>query len=151
MPSWSSAPPSTPLVAEPVYDNLGLRTTAEGSSVLSLNKLGEASPSPRPRPTPVVGYPPTPQTPLRDDNKLQRSTQSLLSPDGKENWVRFAPEGASNKPNDSIVSDTRRLSSASLASVPEGKKVPPRPPPKPKKSVSTGPLFEDEGEDGTEV
>lgn len=147
VPSWSSAPPSTPLIGEPVYDNLGLRTTAEGSSILSLNKIGETTPRPRP----PAGYPQTPQTPVHDDTRLQRSTQSLLSPDSKENWVRIAPEGSSNKPNDSIISDTRRLSSASLASVPEGKKVPPRPPPKPKKSVSTGPLFEDEGEDGTEV
>lgn len=30
-------------------------------------------------------------------------------------------------------------------------KIPPQPPPKPKKRTSTGPLFEDEGEDGTEV
>lgn len=104
-----------------------------------------------PRPRPAIPYPQTPQTPLQEDNKLQRSTQSLLSPEAKEGWVRIAPEGSTNKPNDSMVSDTRRLSNASLASVPEGKKVPPRPPPKPKKSVSTGPLFEDEGEDGTEV
>lgn len=88
---------------------------------------------------------------MQDEKLLQRSTQNLLSPELKDNGVRIAPEGATNKLNESVVSDTRRLSSASLASVPEGKKVPPRPPPKPKKSVSTGPLFEDEGEDGTEV
>lgn len=31
------------------------------------------------------------------------------------------------------------------------RKVPPRPPPKPKKKSTNGPLYEDEGEDGTEV
>lgn len=45
MPSWSSVPtptlledPLSLLKAEPAYDNLGPRTTADGSSVLSLNK-----------------------------------------------------------------------------------------------------------------
>lgn len=44
VPSWSSTAstqimPSTE-TTEPLYDNLGLRTTADGSSVLSLNKAG---------------------------------------------------------------------------------------------------------------
>ncbi|XP_014363836.2 uncharacterized protein LOC106715126 [Papilio machaon] len=44
VPSWSSTAstqilPSTE-AQEPLYDNLGLRTTADGSSVLSLNKAG---------------------------------------------------------------------------------------------------------------
>lgn len=109
---------------------------------------------PRPRPQPIAGYP---QSPMQEEqeirNHLKRSTQSLLtatSPEARDNWVRTAPEGSSQKSTDAPT-DTRRLSSASLASVPEGKKVPPRPPPKPKKTVPTGPLFEDEGEDGTEV
>lgn len=47
---------------------------------------------------------------------------------------------------------SRRDSTASLPT-PDGriKKVPPAPPPKPNKRASTRPLFEDEGEDGTEV
>lgn len=37
--SWSSEPPGgLPEISEPLYDNLGLRTTATGSSVRSLNK-----------------------------------------------------------------------------------------------------------------
>lgn len=79
--------------------------------------------TPRPRPTPVVGYQPLTEEDLK--KQLQRSTQSLLtaaSPEG--NWVRIAPEGSSQKSVESAdPRDTRRLSSASLASVPEGKKV----------------------------
>lgn len=110
--------------------------------------------TPRPRPQPIAGYPQSPMQEEQDiKNQLKRSTQSLLtavSPEARENMVRVAPEGSCLRSTDGQI-DTRRLSSASLASVPEGKKVPPRPPPKPKKSVPTGPLFEDEGEDGTEV
>ncbi|XP_048481540.1 uncharacterized protein LOC119694317 [Plutella xylostella] len=44
VPSWASTASTTimpsPDVHEPLYDNLGLRTTADGSSVLSLNKAG---------------------------------------------------------------------------------------------------------------
>lgn len=38
---YPSTPPTsqTPELVEPVYDNLGLRTTASGNSVLNLNKL----------------------------------------------------------------------------------------------------------------
>lgn len=56
-PSWTPSlssnltdfPPTSPTaqmspdLVEPVYDNLGLRTTASGNSVLNLNKLGSAS------------------------------------------------------------------------------------------------------------
>lgn len=60
VPSWSSTAstqilPSTE-AQEPLYDNLGLRTTADGSSVLSLNKAGlETQFSPmRNRPLPAT-------------------------------------------------------------------------------------------------
>lgn len=60
VPSWSSTAstqimPSTE-AQEPLYDNLGLRTTADGSSVLSLNKAGlEQQLSPmRGRPLPAT-------------------------------------------------------------------------------------------------
>lgn len=53
--SWSAAPPGTPLTAEPVYDNLGLRTTATGSSVLSLNRLDAGTPKPTKQPM-TPGY-----------------------------------------------------------------------------------------------
>ncbi|CAG9572006.1 unnamed protein product [Danaus chrysippus] len=65
VPSWSSTAstailPSTE-AQEPLYDNLGLRTTADGSSVLSLNKAGlEQQFSPmrnRPLPATPTAYP----------------------------------------------------------------------------------------------
>lgn len=164
VPSWSSAPPSSPLIAEPVYDNLGLRTTAEGSSMLSLNKAGNGEAVATPRPRPIVspvgvgGYPASGMgsIPIEEFevHQLNGRSNQIMSP-GLENmvgkrdsWTRMNPE-ATPQPKHDV--DARRLSSASLASVPEGRKIAPRPPPKPKKSVSTGPLFEDEGEDGTEV
>lgn len=67
VPSWSSTASTQILPSseaqEPLYDNLGLRTTADGSSVLSLNKAGlDAQFSPmrnRPLPaTPQVFQPP---------------------------------------------------------------------------------------------
>ncbi|KAJ2941084.1 hypothetical protein O0L34_g10316 [Tuta absoluta] len=70
VPSWSSTASTQILPSseaqEPLYDNLGLRTTADGSSVLSVNKVGvveqiqqQFSPM-RNRPLPATpqGYPP---------------------------------------------------------------------------------------------
>ncbi|KAL4703325.1 hypothetical protein ACJJTC_013091 [Scirpophaga incertulas] len=60
VPSWSSTASTQILPSaeaqEPLYDNLGLRTTANGSSVLSLNKTGLEGPmSPmRNRPLPAT-------------------------------------------------------------------------------------------------
>lgn len=159
--SWSasSEPPQTTETGEPLYDNLGLRTTAQGSSVLSLNKLGTGEPTtPSPRtPRPIIYNAMTPVSlpcdPIAEHDSppiaatLPRSASAhrALSPSAdiiRQNWTR-SPEQP----------DSRRESTASLLPTPDGKtpKIPPRPPPKPKKRTSTGPLFEDEGEDGTEV
>lgn len=161
--SWSSEPPPTTEVVEPLYDNLGLRTTASGNSVLSLNKIGasgnggesttSAATTPR---TPRGGggalfalTPTIPDAIAEHDSPpvvatLPRSASANCQKANLRNWAR-SPEPV----------DSRRESTASLipASPADGKsgKVPPRPPPKPKKRVPTGPLFEDEGEDGTEV
>lgn len=107
--SWSSEPPLTNELGEPLYDNLGLRTTVDGSSALSLNKLGEAS---------------TPKS----------ARLFPLSPTGCDPIAEHeAPPARRNSLGEVKI------------------KVAPVPPPKPKKRTSTGPLFEDEGEDGTEV
>ena len=110
--SWSCAPSQTmvPLISEPVYDNLGLRTTATGSSVLSLNKTLE-----RPNLKPKLIMSPGSLTPNHNLHSPQVSSIEMNGFTGKS------------------------------------VKIPPRPPPKPKKLIHTGPLFEDEGEDGTEV
>ncbi|XP_055685412.1 leucine-rich repeat-containing protein 24 [Lutzomyia longipalpis] len=135
-PSWSAA--STPTTAttaefpattpadeytEPVYDNLGLRTTAAGNSVLNLNKLGTGKGAQKytmkDRPLPA-----TPSATLGQYEPLGPAPEA------------DTPYGAKTKPT----------------------KIPPRPPPKPPKKKlsvtsvgSTSQLFEDEGEDGTEV
>ncbi|XP_067215340.1 uncharacterized protein [Linepithema humile] len=151
-PSWSSGPPTSPTeVLEPVYDNLGLRTTADGSSKLSLNKSPEPALSMRGRPLPS-----TPGT--SHYGTIQRSTPNILAGSPLD---RAAPEGAAEWPiklADQSLDDGHSL----LAQQPQqpqasasntlGRKIPPRPPPKPKKKSANGPtLYEDEGEDGTEV
>ncbi|XP_063236318.1 leucine-rich repeat-containing protein 24-like [Bacillus rossius redtenbacheri] len=104
VPSWSSpGDPYLQKLSPVVYDKLGPRTTADGSSMLSLNKVS-----------------------------------------------RTSPEGTSAG---RVTRD--RNSVASVSSLGEGReKVPPRPPPKPRKKsmdIVAGPLIEDEEDDGTEV
>ncbi|XP_044012967.1 amphoterin-induced protein 2-like [Aphidius gifuensis] len=150
-PSWSSGPPTigSPIdIIEPVYDNLGLRTTADGSSVLSLNKSPEPTYSMRMRPLPVT--PTTTATPTTTNyNTIQRSTPNIIC---DNNIDRSAPEGA---PEWSTKQEDLDIQTVSDTTSTLGRKVPPRPPPKPKKKnnkkVNNGPLYEDEGEDGTEV
>lgn len=154
--SWSSEPPNMPEVGEPLYDNLGLRTTAKGASALSLNKLDATSPAGTPTRTARPNMPllsPQPCDTIAEHESPPRALTAstlprnlaahrALSPqfDLRSSWAR------------SSDTDSRRDSTASLIPT-DGKspKIPPRPPPKPKKRTSTGPLFEDEGEDGTEV
>ncbi|XP_029036672.1 uncharacterized protein LOC114872988 isoform X2 [Osmia bicornis bicornis] len=146
-PSWSSGPPTSPTDGlEPVYDNLGLRTTADGSSVLSLNKSPEPLSSIRNRPLPG--------TPSSHYGTIQRSTPNILTSSPLD---RAAPEGAAEWPS-KIADESTDSNHVLNQSQPQqsssntlGRKVPPRPPPKPKKKSTNGPLYEDEGEDGTEV
>lgn len=154
-PSWSSGPPTSPTdVLEPVYDNLGLRTTADGSSMLSLNK------SPEPAPSSMRGRP-LPVTPSGSHyGTIQRSTPNILTSNSLD---RSAPEGAAEWPfkltDESLdgghlllAQQQQQQPTQAAASNTLGRKVPPRPPPKPKKKSANGPtLYEDEGEDGTEV
>lgn len=157
--SWSSEP-LNPMFVDPVYDNLGLRTTATGSSALSLNKISETS-------TPKISRNANPSTPgasvlwhpIAEHEAIgvsatlpkHNTSRTPANEFQKPNWIRNASDTSSLK---SIDNDSRRQSTSSLLpTTPDGKitKIPPRPPPKPKKRISTGPLFEDEGEDGTEV
>ncbi|KYM95669.1 PREDICTED: uncharacterized protein LOC108780121 [Cyphomyrmex costatus] len=151
-PSWSSAPPTSPTDAlEPVYDNLGLRTTADGSSMLSLNKSPEPATSMRGRPLPG--------TPGGSHyGSIQRSTPNILTSHPLD---RVAPEGAAEWPlkltdesmdGGHLLLTQQQQQQQAATSNTLGRKVPPRPPPKPKKKSANGPtLYEDEGEDGTEV
>lgn len=147
VPSWSSAPtpslledPLSPIKAEPVYDNLGPRTTADGSSVLSLNKAGVTD-TPRRR---ASSSTPTPSNYSYLDDKesgILKPQSSPLSPEEKQYWRNRGPE--------STTGSLKRTGSADIPiSTHLRPKVAPKPPPKPK---SNGPLYEDEGEDGTEV
>lgn len=135
--SPSSPPPLE--IAEPVYDNLGLRTTASGNSVLNLNKIGVGSKAVMTSPGANLKYSmkdrPLPATPASLNGDLHKGNGSIREP---------------------------LYSSATI-----DRKVPPRPPPKPKKKptlessfneilapqqrITNGNHFEDEGEDGTEV
>ncbi|KAL1129919.1 hypothetical protein AAG570_012863 [Ranatra chinensis] len=135
VPSWSSAPtptllddPLSPIRAEPVYDNLGPRTTADGSSVLSLNKsIGPETPRSRSNNT----LPPGAYIPFDE----------RMSPPGR-GWPMRTLDGAGMKRAGSAEGPIGLTTSTPRS------KVAPKPPPKPKKN---GPLYEDEGEDGTEV
>ncbi|CAH1980620.1 unnamed protein product [Acanthoscelides obtectus] len=181
--SWSSEPPLLSDLGEPLYDNLGKRTTATGAiSTQSLDKLdsnGKATATSTPRTNRMLSPVTTPggcdpiqelhehSPPTMASQTLPRnhvlSSSSKPPVSSRTQWARSNAEA--------LRSPEKRNSTASLppaslaAPIADGQqpptttkttKVPPRPPPKPKKRLSTsgtstGPLFEDEGEDGTEV
>lgn len=201
-PSWAAAGggggggASTPFAAlndpllgvdrlcEPVYDNLGPRTTADGSSVLSLNKAVADSPGVR-RPAPQYS-----QTLPHKSKLSQQQPQQQYRATGRSRPQQFVdaaadpgrtpPPPAPRSPPERMaahnalppnyspllaeMADARNRSSwaPGRAGTPEtgvlkpagqtSRKVPPKPPPKPGNNANGGgPLFEDEGEDGTEV
>lgn len=139
------SPSSPPLdLAEPVYDNLGLRTTASGNSVLNLNKLsdGNSKSAGLMSPGANIKY-------SMKDRPLPATPASLNGDNSKLNGFGREP----------------LYSSAAIE-----KKVPPRPPPRPtkkkplessfndpslpspsKQMIANRSHFEDECEDGTEV
>ncbi|KAK9875816.1 hypothetical protein WA026_009602 [Henosepilachna vigintioctopunctata] len=139
--SWSSEPPE---IAQPLYDNLGVRSTATGSSMNSLNKADTPKAN---RMLPAI---PTNCDPIAEHDSppsasvtLPRNMNQKLSP-SRTNWARANAEAFQSP-------DRRNSLSIFPASDQKLSKIPPRPPPKPKKNTPTRPLFEDEGEDGTEV
>lgn len=163
------------IAAEPVYDNLGLRTTASGNSAQQqLNKLAAAQAAAaqqaannggskfpmKDRPLPATprsmagGYEPIPEQQQQQQlPQQQQQHDSLLS-----TYTDYTDM-------ESLYGTTSRSTTDGGAA--KTVKVPPRPPPKPKKKTttaasvanastseqtgSTSHLFEDECEDGTEV
>lgn len=135
---FQTSPGSPPETLEPVYDNLGLRTTASGNSILSLNKIGVSKSNGITSPGANLKY-------SMKDRPLPATPQGLNGEHQKLNGLREP-----------------LYSSTTLE-----KKVPPRPPPKPtkkkpvlessfteatpKRITTNDSHFEDEGEDGTEV
>jgi len=117
--------------------------------MLSLNK------SPEPAPSFMRGRP-LPGTPGGSHyGTIQRSTPNILTSNSLD---RAAPEGAAEWPlkltDESMDGGHPLLTQQQQAAASNtlSRKVPPRPPPKPKKKSANGPtLYEDEGEDGTEV
>lgn len=147
-------PPTSPTsitsseIADPIYDNLGVRTTASGHSTLELNKLkGSVKYNMKDRPLPAT--PNNNNTNITIDDVAP--TYSLFHdvlPDLNGDHTTETDPLYTKSNNVQIVNGEKGLT-----------KIPPRPPPKPKKKVtvnsagqtSTNKLFDDEGEDGTEV
>lgn len=160
-----TSPAMSPDLVEPVYDNLGLRTTASGNSVLNLNKIAAAAAAAanghgkfpmkdRPLPATPRTYQPIAETTQSLPPHLQTGASTANHSDMSHSF------GGSGYGYD----DTEALYvSRPIATITNGgtaertAKVPPRPPPKPKKKTAaatangTTQLFEDECEDGTEV
>lgn len=179
VPSWSS--PLSPVLidsgeavkSEPIYDNLGPRTTADGSSGISLNKCDGNLPvtyKNRPLPqtpsdgkryyepinengtfSPVLKNSRTPSLVHRSNpaaaDKTPRDISTPDSGNKRLSWARITPEGAqihSTEETESLIAP------ATINPRITNRKIPPNPPPKPKKKPEK-PFYEDEGEDGTEV
>lgn len=142
---FQTSPSSPPLeMAEPVYDNLGLRTTAAGNSILNLNKI-------------AAGMSKTSLTSPGANLKYSMKDRPLPATPANMNGDHLQKSNGIREP---------LYSSATIE-----RKVPPRPPPKPVKKkpvlessfnesiasqpssmrILNGSNFEDEGEDGTEV
>lgn len=157
---------------DPIYDNLGMRTTACGYSTLELNKKhGSAKYTMRDRPLPATPTP-TPSLngggisvsnvsaayePIMLDQQREQQLpfydgQSMLDTDTEPLYGGGGSSsgGKSNGFKPKIVNGNSNNKTA---------KVPPRPPPKPKKKpanlnitqTSTSQLIEEGGDDGTEV
>lgn len=160
-PSWAPSanstvidfPPTSPTsiasseIADPIYDNLGMRTTASGYSTLELHKKGAG--------TAAVKYTmkdrPLPATPVPNGGGLTLSNNKTYDDVTNLDTEPLYPKSAT--PQLLMTNGSATISDKTT-------KIPPRPPPKPKKKVSvtsssqghtSNQIFEDEGEDGTEV
>lgn len=184
IPSWtpsmystmSDFPPTSPTsvisgeIVEPVYDNLGLRTTIGGNSSRNINKIGQ-------NPNAIVGSPPFNYS--MKDRPLPATPISIVGMEPNSEPIKLyepIPETASLATGGADFEPLYGKSNTKPVINATGEmatKIPPRPPPKPKKrqSIAGGnesgvslvevgatsldqngmASFEDEGEDGTEV
>ncbi|KAH8237592.1 hypothetical protein KR038_001946 [Drosophila bunnanda] len=203
-PSETGTATTAELLAEPVYDNLGLRTTAGGNSTLNLTKVagsGSGSSSGqqytmRDRPLPATPsmtsmgsaanvskiYEPIHELiQQQQQHQLQQQQQQQLQHHASDTEPLYGGSrhhGITILPGSSIsaaglghgaggpLSPMSAMTGSpshesGSGDSPKITKIPPRPPPKPKKKMSvtttrsgqgsTSQLFDDEGEDGTEV
>ncbi|XP_051172531.1 uncharacterized protein LOC127288873 [Leptopilina boulardi] len=174
-PSWSSGPPISPIdidnEVEPVYDNLGKRTTADGSSAISLNKTPEipgfnslrdgCSRNLTISPSPVLNntiqynmHNANTNNNIITNNNNQNNSDNDNVTFNNDNVITFdrsAPEGAAECSMHLTDTAENYQHQQQIEHNKVEKKIPPRPPPKPKKKHLNGPLYEDEDEDGTEV
>uniref|UniRef100_A0A182Y7B3 Uncharacterized protein n=1 Tax=Anopheles stephensi TaxID=30069 RepID=A0A182Y7B3_ANOST len=177
-------------VCEPVYDNLGLRTTASGNSTLKLNKtahrgspLGSTAAGTALTSTPLAKYSmkdrPLPATP---GGQTATTPNATMLGHGGGNYEAI-PEAVPYAGQSTAASlsgfDLDQSSIYGPVMTSNRSKIPPRPPPKPKKkpasvvgiatpgddhrsapsgqvpssstNTSTSPLVAEEGDDGTEV
>lgn len=168
---------STELAIDPIYDNLGLRTTASGHSTLSVNKQPTANSATAAATAAAasasnaipISYTmkdrPLPATPIIYE-PLQE--QQIANIGGDETELLFKvvePQTVMVSANAIAgANSSSQPTSVELRSLPT--KVPPRPPPKPKKKMPTisaitenpeqttengDKKYQDEDDDGTEV
>lgn len=149
-------PPTSPTsmtsseIADPIYDNLGLRTTASGHSTLDVRGKKKNTPA-------TVKYTmkdrPLPATPVPSKSSYDPTIhETMFDHNGDGDQSNADTEPLYSKSNGVQIVNGQNFNE-------KGLKIPPRPPPKPKKKVainstgqtSTSKLFEDEDEDGTEV
>lgn len=162
-----------PAATEPVYDNLGLRTTASGNSTLKLNKAAKAGAGGQSSSTYSMKNRPLPATPGG-----QTASSAAANTSSTSNYESIPEVGGAGQSAATLAGLEAIYGRTTAGAGSSRSKVPPRPPPKPKKkpsnlamnnpsaanvaavssgnsgmasTSSTSPLFADEGDDGTEV
>lgn len=152
-PSWGSTASRGPVTTEPVYDTLGPRTTADGSSRLSLSAAGHETLPPYYVPV-ESGERPAPRGPARSHN----ASADLIEPlrEEPEEWDEAAlpplpPLPPLRDPPAIHGLPRARKPTPPVLPKPKSKKITPPVMPKPQLNGSHVIAFQDEGDDGTEV
>lgn len=170
-----TSPAMSPDLVEPVYDNLGLRTTASGNSVLNLNKIAAAAAAAaasashngkfpmkdRPLPaTPRTNITAAAYEPIAESHSLPPHLLQHSSNNTTDMSQSYGGGGGYHDDDTEALYVSRQPIATITNGMERTTKVPPRPPPKPKKKTMVAAagtangstqLFEDECEDGTEV